>query len=65
MPIAAVMKNPAGSRPGIRNLASRPTTKPIRIVQTMCMRSSFLLRRAGAHRSRILEPVHAMSDERR
>src|SRR6185295_19232442 len=35
IPIAAVMKNPAGSRPGVSILARSPTTKPTRMVQMM------------------------------
>jgi hypothetical protein len=29
------MKKPPGPEPGVTNLARRPTTKPIRIVQTI------------------------------
>jgi hypothetical protein len=35
--MAAVTKNPLGSLPGVNIFASSPTTKPMRIVQMMCM----------------------------
>src|SRR6185436_3909877 len=37
IPIAAVMKKPAGSRPGVSILASKPTTNPINMIQIMLM----------------------------
>src|SRR5579862_1894179 len=37
MPISVVMMKPPGSRPGVRNLAIRPTMKPMMILTRKCI----------------------------